>query len=132
MPQASETGPSAVPSPRSRPSCASNWLAIRPNPQIRIRQRNSVAGGWSQGVGVMLRASSSAGLVKAGPRFGLDDEQTTRPFFHQLGILTRRTDRIEVVNPDKAGFPPGGRSGDSFRRERLSRPALTACTRFCL
>lgn len=48
-----------------------------------------------------------AGLVYAWRRFGVHYELTSQRFVHQNGILTRRTDRIEVIDIDDVSFTQG-------------------------
>ena len=47
------------------------------------------------------------GLVYASRRFGMHYELTNQRFIHQKGILTRRTDRIEVIDVDDVSFSQG-------------------------
>jgi len=58
-------------------------------------------------LGVILLIWAVAGLVYAWRRFGVHYELTTQRFVHQTGILTRRTDRIEVIDIDDVSFTQG-------------------------
>jgi membrane protein YdbS with pleckstrin-like domain len=59
------------------------------------------------GLGVVLLIWVVAGLVYAWRRFGVHYELTTQRFVHQKGILTRQTDRIEVIDIDDVSFTQG-------------------------
>lgn len=47
------------------------------------------------------------GTVYASRRFGIHYELTTQRFVHQTGLLSRRTDRIEVIDIDDVSFFQG-------------------------
>ena len=47
------------------------------------------------------------GLVYAWRRMGVHYQLTSQRFIHQLGILTRKTDRIEVIDLDDVSFTQG-------------------------
>lgn len=49
----------------------------------------------------------AGGLIYAWRRYGYHYELTTQRFVHQAGILTRRTDRIEVIDIDDVSFTQG-------------------------
>lgn len=46
-------------------------------------------------------------LVYGARRFGIHYELTTQRFIHQTGLLSRRTDRIEVIDIDDVSFFQG-------------------------
>ncbi len=50
---------------------------------------------------------AAGGLIYAWRRFGYHYELTTQRFVHQAGIITRRTDRIEVIDIDDVSFTQG-------------------------
>ena len=50
---------------------------------------------------------AAGGLIYAWRRFGYHYELTTQRFVHQTGIITRRTDRIEVIDIDDVSFSQG-------------------------
>lgn len=58
-------------------------------------------------LGLLMIIWLAAGLVYAWRRFGVHYELTTQRFVHQEGILTRRTDRIEVIDIDDVSFTQG-------------------------
>ncbi|MEE2936615.1 MAG: PH domain-containing protein [Planctomycetota bacterium] len=47
------------------------------------------------------------GLVYAWRRMGVHYQLTSQRFIHQVGILTRKTDRIEVIDLDDVSFTQG-------------------------
>jgi uncharacterized membrane protein YdbT with pleckstrin-like domain len=47
------------------------------------------------------------GVIYAARRFGISYELTTQRFIHQKGLLSRRTDRIEVIDIDDVSFFQG-------------------------
>ncbi|MEM1068374.1 MAG: PH domain-containing protein [Planctomycetota bacterium] len=47
------------------------------------------------------------GLVYAKRRLGVHYQLTSQRFIHQVGILTRKTDRIEVIDLDDVSFTQG-------------------------
>jgi len=47
------------------------------------------------------------GLVYASRRFGIHYELTSQRFIHQTGLISRRTDRIEVIDIDDVSFFQG-------------------------
>jgi uncharacterized membrane protein YdbT with pleckstrin-like domain len=47
------------------------------------------------------------GAIYAARRFGIHYELTTQRFIHQKGLLSRRTDRIEVIDIDDVSFFQG-------------------------
>lgn len=47
------------------------------------------------------------GLVYAARRLGVHYQLTSQRFIHQTGILTRKTDRIEVIDLDDVSFTQG-------------------------
>ena len=47
------------------------------------------------------------GVIYAARRFGIHYELTSQRFIHQTGLLSRRTDRIEVIDIDDVSFVQG-------------------------
>lgn len=47
------------------------------------------------------------GVFYGARRFGISYELTTQRFIHQTGLLSRRTDRIEVIDIDDVSFFQG-------------------------
>ena len=58
-------------------------------------------------LGVIVLIWAFAGLVYAWRRLGVQYELTSQRFVHQKGLLTRRTDRIEVIDIDDVSFTQG-------------------------
>jgi membrane protein YdbS with pleckstrin-like domain len=56
---------------------------------------------------ILLVLWAIAGIVYAFRRFGVHYELTSQRFIHQTGILTRHTDRIEVIDIDDVSFQQG-------------------------
>ena len=47
------------------------------------------------------------GLIYAWRRLGVHYQLTSQRFIHQIGIVTRKTDRIEVIDIDDVSFTQG-------------------------
>lgn len=58
-------------------------------------------------LGALLLIWGAGGLVYAWRRLGFHYQLTTQRFLHQTGVLTRRTDRIEVIDIDDVSFSQG-------------------------
>jgi membrane protein YdbS with pleckstrin-like domain len=62
-------------------------------------------------IGISLAIIAGAwvvlGMIYAARRFGIHYELTTQRFIHQTGLLSRRTDRIEVIDIDDVSFFQG-------------------------
>lgn len=58
-------------------------------------------------LGLVLLVWLAAGLLYAWRRLGVHYELTSQRFLHQTGILTRRTDRIELIDIDDVSFTQG-------------------------
>lgn len=62
---------------------------------------------WPIAVGVVVVLWVLVACVYAYRRMGYHYELTTQRFIHQVGILSRRTDRIEVIDIDDVSFFQG-------------------------
>lgn len=62
---------------------------------------------WSISLGLIVAIWVLAGLRYAWYRLGVHYQLTTQRFIHQTGVLTRKTDRIEVIDIDDVSFTQG-------------------------
>jgi membrane protein YdbS with pleckstrin-like domain len=56
---------------------------------------------------MILAVWAFGGLRYAWRRLGVHYQLTTQRFIHQMGVVTRRTDRIEVIDIDDVSFTQG-------------------------
>lgn len=62
---------------------------------------------WEIAVGIAAVAWLAAGLFYTARRLGIHYELTTQRILHQHGVLSRRTDRIEVIDIEDVSFLQG-------------------------
>lgn len=62
---------------------------------------------WPIAVGIIVGLWVLVACVYAYRRLGYHYELTTQRFIHQVGVLSRRTDRIEVIDIDDVSFSQG-------------------------
>lgn len=58
-------------------------------------------------LGLIVVMWIAGGIRYASRRLGVHYEMTSQRFIHQIGILTRKTDRIEVIDIDDVSFSQG-------------------------